>query len=81
MFLECVQATYFLMLALGVCCVFFRNPSPLMTLHELAYHEDYACGSQEEPHINRTTEGNTRAEPGLGQAVQEEVAKTKESRA
>jgi hypothetical protein len=51
-----------------------------MPLHELAYHEDHARGGQEEPYINRTTEGNTRDEPGLGQAVQEEVAKTKESR-
>src|SRR5947209_4195950 len=32
-------------------------------LHQLAHHEDHACGSQEEPVVNRTSEGNGGDEP------------------
>src|SRR3989442_1127071 len=32
-------------------------------VHQLAHHEDHACGSQEEPVVNRTAEGNGGDEP------------------
>src|SRR5258708_33670979 len=52
----------------------------LAPLHELAHHEDHACGSQEKPGVNRTAEGNAGAEPRPREALQEEVAEAEQSR-
>ncbi|MBV9691354.1 MAG: hypothetical protein JO202_16765 [Ktedonobacteraceae bacterium] len=50
-------------------------------LHELAHDEDHACGSQEEPGIDRTAEGNAWGEPRRGCAIQQKVAEAEQSRA
>ena len=52
-----------------------------LPLHELAHDEDHARGSEEEPRVNRTAEGNAGDEPRRRQPIQEEVAHTKQSRA
>src|SRR6266851_88270 len=50
-----------------------------LPLHELAHDEDHARGSEEEPRVNRTAEGNAGDEPRRRQPIQEEVAHTKQS--
>jgi len=49
------------------------------SLCELAHQEDHTCGSEEEPRVNRTSEGNAGYEPWLREAIQEEVAQTEQS--
>jgi len=66
---------------LAMTCLSEHISATVMLLYELAYHKDHTCGGQEEPYINRTAKGNTGDEPGPGQAIQEEVAETEESRA
>src|SRR5260370_31279107 len=50
-----------------------------VSLCELAHQEDHTCGSEEEPRVNRTAEGNAGYEPRLREAIQEEVAQTEQS--
>ena len=66
---------------LAMTCLSEHISATVMLLYELAYHKYHTCGGQEEPHINRPAKGNTGDEPGPGQAIQEEVAETEESRA
>src|SRR5579859_898781 len=48
-------------------------------LNELAHNQDHACGSQQEPGVNRTTEGNTGHKPRNRQPIQEEEAESEQS--
>src|SRR6266700_5875486 len=52
-----------------------------LPLHELAHDEDHARGSEEEPRVNRTAEGNAGDKPRRRCAIQEEVAQTEQPRA